>query len=209
MTLTDQSISTDFHSQGERTRMRIISLITAAATVSLYPGLPAAQHPLHPPDASGHHLSQPYAGMDKRPIKSLSEQQIADLQAGKGMSLALAAELNGYPGPLHVLEHSGSLALTPEQHERTTLLMNSMRGETIPLGHRYIAQEVELNAAFASNTVTTELLAQMTANIGQTQAALRAAHLRYHIAQKELLTPEQLSQYARLRGYVAGHQGHR
>ena len=37
----------------------------------------------------------PYAGMQSRPIKALSEQQLADLQAGRGMGLALAAELNG------------------------------------------------------------------------------------------------------------------
>src|SRR6266849_3579115 len=48
---------------------------------------------------------QPYAGLQTRPIKAISEQQIADLKAGRGMSLALAAELNGYPGPKHVLEH--------------------------------------------------------------------------------------------------------
>ena len=44
----------------------------------------------------------PYAGMQTRPIKALSEQQVADLGAGRGMGLALAAELNGYPGPSHV-----------------------------------------------------------------------------------------------------------
>ncbi len=42
---------------------------------------------------------QPYAGLQARPVKALSDQQIADLKAGRGMGLALAAELNGYPGP--------------------------------------------------------------------------------------------------------------
>jgi len=45
---------------------------------------------------------QPYTGLEARSIKALSEQQIADLRAARGMSLALAAELNGYPGPIHV-----------------------------------------------------------------------------------------------------------
>ena len=45
----------------------------------------------------------PYAGMQARPVKALSDQQIADLKAGRGMGLALPAELNGYPGPSHVL----------------------------------------------------------------------------------------------------------
>jgi hypothetical protein len=43
--------------------------------------------------------AQPYSGMQSRPIKALSDQTVADLRAGRGMGLALAAELNGYPGP--------------------------------------------------------------------------------------------------------------
>ena len=50
------------------------------------------------------HDHAPYAGLQKREIKALSDEQIKDLKSGKGMSLALAAELNGYPGPAHVLE---------------------------------------------------------------------------------------------------------
>ena len=59
--------------------------------------------------------SRPYAGMQARAIKALSAEQIADLQAGRGMSLALAAELNGYPGPRHVLEFVEQLGLTDQQ----------------------------------------------------------------------------------------------
>ena len=33
----------------------------------------------------------PYPGMESRSIKALSDQQIADLRAGRGMGLALAA----------------------------------------------------------------------------------------------------------------------
>jgi hypothetical protein len=38
---------------------------------------------------------QPYAGLQERPVEALSKQQVADLMAGRGMGLALAAELNG------------------------------------------------------------------------------------------------------------------
>jgi hypothetical protein len=48
--------------------------------------------------------ASPYAGYQQRPVKAPSEQQVADLRAGRGIGLALAAELNGYPGPVHVLE---------------------------------------------------------------------------------------------------------
>ena len=57
----------------------------------------------------------PYTGMQTRPIKALSEQQVADLRAGRGTGLALAAELNGYPGPSHVLELADKLELTTNQ----------------------------------------------------------------------------------------------
>jgi hypothetical protein len=56
----------------------------------------------------------PYSGMETRSVKALSEQ-IADLEAGRWMGLALAAELNGYPGPTHVLELAEALTLTSKQ----------------------------------------------------------------------------------------------
>src|SRR6187431_528451 len=54
----------------------------------------------------------PYAGIQARPVKALSDKDIADLKAGRGMGLALPAELNGYPGPLHVLELATPLGLS-------------------------------------------------------------------------------------------------
>jgi hypothetical protein len=50
--------------------------------------------------ASAANAQTPYAGMQARPIKALSEQQIADLTAGRGMGLALAAELMAILAPL-------------------------------------------------------------------------------------------------------------
>ncbi|MBW5435799.1 hypothetical protein FXB41_13685 [Bradyrhizobium canariense] len=61
-------------------------------------------------NVAGAQSGQPYAGLEHRPIKALSHQQIEDLRAGRGMGLALAAELNGYPGPSHVLEFGDRLA---------------------------------------------------------------------------------------------------
>src|SRR5438094_2533768 len=84
---------------------------------------------------------QPYAGLQTRPVKALSEQQIADLRAGRGMGLALAAELNGYPGPIHALELSGRLGLSAEQLTALRKLLAAMRAETIPIGLSLIEQE--------------------------------------------------------------------
>jgi hypothetical protein len=154
---------------------------------------------------------QPYAGFQVRPIKALSEQQIADLRAGRGMGLALAAELNGYPGPLHVIEHAAALALSADQLSRVRRLYDDMKAEAVPLGERLIAQETTLDHLFASRTVTPASLVEATGAIGQTQAQLRAAHLRYHLLTIEVLTSDQLQRYASLRGYRddTGHKPHR
>ena len=52
--------------------------------------------------------------------------------------------------------------------------------------------------------MTPASLEATTAAIGQTQAKLRAAHLRYHFAMMEVLTPEQVRRYGELRGYGSG-----
>jgi hypothetical protein len=135
---------------------------------------------------------QPYAGLQSRAIKALSAEQIADLRAGRGMSLALPAELNGYPGPLHVIELADKLALSADQRMRMQALFEQMKQEAIGIGHRLIAQEGELDRLFAERKITAASLAASTAAIGQTQAALRATHLRYHLLTADILTPAQI-----------------
>src|SRR5262249_21993816 len=135
---------------------------------------------------------RPYAGLEVRSIKALSEQQVADLQAGRGMGLALAAELNGYPGPMHVLEMAGALDLSSQQRAKMQELFTAMKAEAIPLGERLIAQEGELDKAFASKTITAATLAVSTEAIGATHSALRQAHLKYHLLTVEVLTPAQV-----------------
>jgi hypothetical protein len=145
----------------------------------------------------------PYAGMETRAIKSLSEQQIADLNAGRGMGLALAAELNGYPGPIHAVELAEHLALSADQVTRLKALFEAMKTETIPIGATLIEQERSLNAEFAGRTVTLTSLEGSTQRIGATHAALRAAHLKYHLSTVAVLTPEQVTRYNELRGYTS------
>ncbi len=146
--------------------------------------------------------AQPYAGMQTRAVKALSPDQIADLKAGRGMGLALAAELNGYPGPSHVLELASELSLTDAQRARTKELFAAMKAETAPLGETLIAEEAALDQKFAERSITPASLDASTAAIGLTQAHLRAAHLKYHLSMLHVLTPEQVHHYAELRGYT-------
>jgi LTXXQ motif family protein len=153
------------------------------------------------PCAASAQSQQPYAGLQTRPIKALSEQQIADLKAGRGMGLALAAELNGYPGPMHVLELADSLGLSAEQRATIQELVAAMKAEAVPLGERLIAQEADLDKQFADKTITPAHLETSTNAIGATSGALRRAHLKYHLSTLDVLTAAQARRYAELRGY--------
>jgi Spy/CpxP family protein refolding chaperone len=147
--------------------------------------------------------AQPYAGLQERQIKSLSREQIAQLNGGEGMGLALAAELNGYPGPRHVLDLGTQLGLTEEQRTRIQQLFDAMKAEAVPLGEKIIAAERDLNAAFADRTITPERLQAATAAIGELRGTLRDTHLKYHLATAALLSPDQIHRYTELRGYTA------
>lgn len=151
----------------------------------------------------------PYAGLQSRPIKALSEQQLSDLKAGRGMGLALAAELNGYPGPSHLLELAEPIGLTDPQRQAVRELFDAMKAETIAIGEQLIGQEAELDALFARREATAERITALTEAIGSTQARLRAAHLRYHLSTLDLLRPAQVERYAELRGHGGGGGQHR
>ena len=167
----------------------------------------AALAALGPAEAQ-HAPASPYAGWEHRPVKALSKEQIADLRAGRGMGLALPAKLNGYPGPVHVLERGDQLRLTTDQRIRVQELHAAMKAEAIPLGERLIGQEAALERLFASKSVTPASLQAATAEIGVTQGALRLAHLRYHLSTLKALTPEQVRRDGELRGYQ-GSEAHR
>jgi Spy/CpxP family protein refolding chaperone len=164
----------------------------AVVTMMAFGGLAAAQH---------QHSPTPYTGLEQRAIKALSEQQISDLRAGRGMGLALAAELNGYPGPLHVLELADQIELSDEQRQRVRQLYDAMKAEAVPVGETLIAHESALDRAFAEGSISTATLASLTAQIGETQGQLRAIHLKYHLTTANLLSAHQRHRYAELRGY--------
>jgi hypothetical protein len=98
---------------------------------------------------------------------------------------------------------SAALDLSEAQRASTQTLFEAMKAETVVLGEKLIAEEAALDRQFAGKTVTEASLAAATQAIGATQAALRAAHLKYHLATAATLTPVQVERYAVLRGYVA------
>ena len=142
-----------------------------------------------------------YAGEEKREIKSLSEADIEELKNGEGWGLAKAAELNGVPGPAHLLEMKDEINLSTEQVRVIEDLYQKMKQAAIPLGLELIGLERELNNHFADRTITDELLDELLDKIAQVRKKLRYVHLSTHLKTPSILTPEQIALYNQMRGY--------
>lgn len=174
-----------------------------AAVAVLATILPAAAQTPH----------SPYAGQQHRAIKALSTEEMHDLAEGRGMGLARAAELNGYPGPMHVLELASELGLTAEQQAATRALQGRMLAEARRLGAEILEAERALDRAFAEQRIDDASLRAATAALAALTGRLRAVHLAAHLEQRALLRPEQVAAYNARRGYGAApagapHRGH-
>lgn len=153
----------------------------------------------------------PYVGEQHRSIKALSDAEIAGYLAGDGMGFALAAELNDYPGPKHVLELAQELKLSDEQREQTQAIYDRMKARVETLGRELVELEGELDRQFAQSSIGAEQLRSLTREIGEVNARIRFVHLEAHLEQREVLDQRQLANYSRLRGYHShdpSHRGH-
>lgn len=146
--------------------------------------------------------SAPYAGFETREIKSLSEQDIEELRRGGGWGLALPAELNGRPGPAHLLELEEELNLSASQVEAISAIYEQMRTAAVAAGERFIAAEAALSDAFAGSDLSEEKLRDLLAEAAEARAELRFIHLSRHLSTPELLSDAQIQRYNVLRGYA-------
>lgn len=174
--------------------MSPIWIISATLVASLLPLTVAAQ------DHS--HGSTPYAGLQVRAIKSLSEQDIAEIRQGAGWGLALPAELSGWPGPKHLLELQGALDLTERQTAEIEAIFEAMRDEAIQAGDKFIAAEAAISDAFADPDLTEARLSGLLDVAAAARADLRFVHLSRHLQTVKHLTQHQIMQYNILRGYA-------
>jgi len=146
-------------------------------------------------------LTSPYAGEEARVIKSLSAKDIDDLLNGRGWGLAKPAELNGVPGPAHLLEMKSEIGLSSEQVSAIEVIWSEMNQNARRLGEHYVALERELNEQFATGQITSDTLKTLLLKIATVQTELRYTHLFAHLQASPILKPAQVALYNRLRGY--------
>lgn len=150
----------------------------------------------------------PYVGQVNAPIKALTAEEQAALLDGQGAGFAKAAELNGYPGPKHVLELSEQLGLSESQLHATQALFDRMRADARAEGAALVEAERALDALYASKSATRESVNAQLARIEALRARLRGLHLNAHLEQAALLTRHQIAMYAQARGYGAVNHQH-
>jgi Spy/CpxP family protein refolding chaperone len=140
--------------------------------------------------------------MQTREIKALAPEDVDRLRNAEGMGLALAAELNHYPGPKHVLELAERLHLSGSQTAQIRQIERQMRTAALRLGEEIITQERLLDRAFATRRIDDGELRRRTVEIGRLTGELRYTHLRAHLAVAAVLTRDQIRRYDELRGYA-------
>src|SRR5262249_60258523 len=121
--------------------------------------------------------TSPYTGQEQRAIKALSDEEIRDLLEARGMGLAKAAELNSYPGPLHVLQLANERGLSDAQRKATDSLYANMRQRALSIGRQIVEAERTLDRAFANAATEPATLPSQIRAIAPLHGELLYAHL--------------------------------
>jgi len=147
---------------------------------------------------------KPYAGLQTRSIKALSDQEIADYLQGNGMGLSKVAELNHYPGPRHVLDQADDLGLSPTQLAKAREIWQAMDVKARALGETIVAKETVLEKSYSSGAAPPADTRAVLDELARLQADLRYTHLSAHLAMRSVLSAEQIAKYDAPHGYADG-----
>jgi Spy/CpxP family protein refolding chaperone len=110
---------------------------------------------------------------------------------GRGFGLAFAADQNGYPGPLHVLELKDRLKLTADQEAKAQALLHAMFVESKPKSARLLEAEAKLRRLFADRAADDAAVRAAVAEVERARTEVRLVHLLTHLKTRELLTEDQ------------------
>ena len=143
----------------------------------------------------------PYAGQEMRELKTLSEEDLAEIRSGTGWGLAKVAELNGVPGPAHLLELKDAIPLSPDQVAAIEAIYTEMKAEAIAAGAKFIAAETALEQAFRDGGPDQDTLRVLLNQVANARRDLEYVHLSRHLSAPALLAPAQIARYNELRGY--------
>ena len=157
-----------------------------------------AQHSGHQPGMTHDHSHQagaPADGAGHQRVEAYAKEFESVVREGRGFGMAFAADQNGYPGPMHVLELKDRLALTPEQQSRMQALMDGMFAQSRPAGARLLEAEARLRALFAEGRADEASVRAAVVEVEKRRSEVRLVHLLTHLRTRDLLTDEQRAAY--------------
>jgi hypothetical protein len=181
--------------------LALLGIITACSSQNEAAAEPVATTP----------TPSPYRKLLDSEIRGIDDKTIEEYLTGKGMGLALPAELNGYPGPRHVIDLADDLELSPEQLTLIQALFDEMQPQAIALGEEILVAEAALEEDFRQQKIDETSLESQLQTIATLQARLRFVHLSTHLATIDILSLHQVTLYNSLRGYSdvpADHNQH-
>ena len=114
---------------------------------------------------------------------------------GRGFGMAFAADQQGYPGPLHVLELKDRLKLTADQEAKVQAMLAAMFAESKPKGARLLESEAKLRQLFAGGRADEAAVRAAVLEVEKARTEVRLVHLLSHLKTREVLTDEQRRLY--------------
>jgi Spy/CpxP family protein refolding chaperone len=114
---------------------------------------------------------------------------------GRGFGMAFAADQNGYPGPMHVLELKDRLKLTPDQEAKMQALMHAMFSESKPKSAQLLEAEAKLRRLFADRAADDAAVRAAVGEVERARSQVRLVHLLTHLKTRDLLTEDQRRLY--------------
>lgn len=130
------------------------------------------------------------------------------LEKSEGAGMAQYADVNGYPGPKHVLEMREELHLTDEQAKDIEAIFDEMSERSRAKGLAIIAEEQKLADLFISRKASQDRVEWLSSLIGTLRGELRAIHLTAHLQAAQVLSRDQCLTYGKLRhaAHMPGQQ---
>jgi Spy/CpxP family protein refolding chaperone len=130
------------------------------------------------------------SGQGHQAAQACLEQYKQVVGEGRGFGMAFAADQNGYPGPMHVLELKDKLKLTSEQETKVRELWAAVKAE-VPKSTRLLEAERRLERIFAERSATEPAVRAAVAEVERARTEVRLVHLLAHLRTRDLLTDEQ------------------
>jgi len=158
----------------------VVVVALGVVTLAAFAAVTWAQHGHDGSSGDGHKTAQACA--------SEFEKVVGD---GRGFGLAFAADQNGYPGPMHVVELRDRLKLTADQEAKVQELTHAMFAESRPKSARLLEAEARLRHLFVEHAADEATVRAAVAEVERARSEVRLVHLLTHLKTRDLLTEDQ------------------